>query len=125
MCITVDDAIDETIRERFETVLPDGSVSAAFIDAGGRAAYMPGRVDPEAFAQEVDALIALSTAAGLVDEGVRAHGRTVQPRGVLTRHALPVIEADGTFELDWNTGADWHPVRADDAGAVPVTVYEF
>lgn len=27
--------------------------------------------------------------------------------------------------LDWNTGADWHPVRADDAGAVPVTVYEF
>ncbi|WP_181273549.1 hypothetical protein [Brevibacterium oceani] len=125
MCITVHDTIDETIRERFETVLPDGSVSAAFIDGGGRSAFMPGHVDPQDFAQEVDALIALSTAAGLVDEDTRVHGRTVQPRGVVTRHALPTIGADGTFGLDWNTGADWHPVRADDAGAVPVTVYEF
>lgn len=122
---TILDTVPETVAERFETVLPDGSVFSAFIDARGRTVYMPGHVEPTVFAQEVDALIAVATAAGLIDETAQVYGCTVQPSGVRTRYALPTIDDDGELSLDWNTGEDWHQVDAWDAGAVPVTYYEF
>lgn len=117
MNTTADETVDQTIRERFETVFPDGTVSPAFIDARGRQVIMPGNIDPERFAQETNTLIRLSQGAGLLQEGAHLHGHVVYLRQVRTTIARPELDEDGQLLLDWN-------VRADEPGVIPVTLVE-
>lgn len=117
MCITIDETIDQHTREHFETVLPDGSVSQAFIDAGGSRVIMPGRIEPQEFVQEANALIALSAEAGLLADDTKLFGRRLTARQVLHTVARPELDEIGLLVLDWN-------VVAGQPGVIDVTVVE-
>lgn len=125
MCITADTTIPETIRERFETVLPDGTVSAASIDDSGRSAFMPGRIDDETFAEELNALLSLASAAGLIEDDSPAHGHTADPFAVMHRFAVPEIEVDGSLTLRWCEIFDGVEIVPTHEDAIAVTYYEF
>lgn len=109
--------IDPAIAERFETVLPNGTVSPAFIDARGRQVLMPGHIDPRVFAEQANALIALQALAGMLEDGCPLMEHTVQPREAIHRWARPEADAAGELSLEWN-------VAPGDEDVVPVTLAE-
>jgi hypothetical protein len=117
MCITIDESIDQHTREYFETVLPDGSVSPAFIDAEGRYVAMPGLVDNNDFAQEANALLSMSTAAGLLEEDARLHGEIIDAQDVMHIHVRPELDESGQLSLDWN-------VVVGAPGVIEITMFE-
>jgi hypothetical protein len=109
--------LDQTTIERFQTVLPNGTVSPAFIDARGRQVVMPGHIDPRAFADEANALIELQALVGMLENGCPLMGHTVKPHEVISRWARPEVDAGGELSLEWN-------VAPGDEDVVPVTLAE-